>query len=75
MKNVNVRELRTCIPRLREILAKEHQLLLVFNGEPVARILPAPAKRNVPPLTAHRVKMRVLNGSIADLLREDRDRR
>ena len=75
MKTVNVRELRTGIPRLREILAKEHELLLVSNGEPVARILPAPGKRHVPSLAAHRAKMQVLKGSIADLLREDRDRR
>jgi antitoxin (DNA-binding transcriptional repressor) of toxin-antitoxin stability system len=75
MKTINVRELRTGIPRLREILANEHELLLVSNGEPVARILPAPAKRHVPSLAAHRAKMRVLKGSIADLLREDRDRR
>jgi antitoxin (DNA-binding transcriptional repressor) of toxin-antitoxin stability system len=77
MKTVNVRELRIGIPRLREILAKEHELLLVSNGEPVARILPAPlpAKRHVPSLAAHRAKMRMLDGSIADLLREDRDRR
>ncbi len=75
MKTVNVRELRIGIPRLREILAKEHELLLVSNGEPVARILPAPAKRHVPSLAAHRAKMRVLDVSTADLLREDRDRR
>jgi antitoxin (DNA-binding transcriptional repressor) of toxin-antitoxin stability system len=75
MKNVNIRELRACISQLREILAKEHELLLISNGEPVARILPVPAKRYVPPLIAHRAKMRMLNSTIADLLREDRDRR
>ena len=75
MKIVNVRELRSGIPRLREILAKEHELLLISNGEPVARILPAPAKRHVPSLAAHRAKMQVLGTSIAELLRDERDRR
>ncbi|MDP1692624.1 MAG: type II toxin-antitoxin system Phd/YefM family antitoxin [Burkholderiaceae bacterium] len=75
MKIINVRELRSDIPRLRDILAKEHELLLVSNGEPVARILPAPKKRHVPSLAAHRSKMPTLEGSIADLVREDRDRR
>jgi len=75
MKTINVRELRNEIPRLREILAKEHELLLVSNGEPVARILPAPRKRHVPSLAAHRDKMPMLEGSVADFIREDRDRR
>ena len=40
MQTINVRELRTTIPHLRETLAREHELVLVSNGEPVARILP-----------------------------------
>jgi antitoxin (DNA-binding transcriptional repressor) of toxin-antitoxin stability system len=75
MKIVNVRELRNEIPRLRDILAKEQELLLVSNGETVARILPAPARRHVPSLATHRAKMRPLETSVAELLREERDRR
>ncbi len=40
MQTINVRELRTTIPHLRETLEREHELTLVSNGEPVARILP-----------------------------------
>ena len=40
MQIINVRELRNTIPHLRETLAREHELVLVSNGEPVARILP-----------------------------------
>ena len=40
MQTINVRELRNTIPHLRETLAREHELVLVSNGEPVARILP-----------------------------------
>ena len=75
MKIINVRELRDCMPRLRDILDKERELLLVSNGEPVARILPASSQRHVPSLASHRDKMPVLEGSVADLVREDRDRR
>jgi antitoxin (DNA-binding transcriptional repressor) of toxin-antitoxin stability system len=75
MKTINVRELRSEIPRLREILAKEHELLLVSNGETVARILPAPRKRHVPSLAAHRARMPMLEVSSETLIREDRDRR
>ena len=75
MKTINVRELRNDMPRLREILAKEHELLLVSNGEPVARILPAPRKRNVPSLAAHRARMPMLDVPSEVLIREERDRR
>ena len=45
MKTINVRELRSVMPQLKETLAQEHELLLVSNGEPVARILPVLRKR------------------------------
>jgi antitoxin (DNA-binding transcriptional repressor) of toxin-antitoxin stability system len=75
MKTINVRELRSQMPNLRELLDREHELLLVSNGEPVARILPPPKKRNVPSLAAHRAKMKMVTVPIEVLLREDRDRR
>lgn len=75
MKTLNVRELRSEMPRLRELLAQEHELLLVSNGETVARILPAPRKRRVQPLTALRAKMPMVKTPIEALLREDRDKR
>ena len=75
MKTINVRELRSEIPRLRELLAQEHELLLVSNGEAVARILPAPAGRALPSLAAHRAQMARVKVPSEVLLREERDRR
>ncbi len=75
MKRINVRELRSVIPQLKETLAKEHELLLVSNGEPVARILPVLRKRQVPSLAAHRAKMAMVSVPTEVLLREERDRR
>lgn len=40
MMTLNVREFRNAVPHLRETLEREHELVLVSNGEPVARILP-----------------------------------
>lgn len=40
MQTLNVRELRNAIPHLRETLEREHELVLVSNGVPIARILP-----------------------------------
>jgi antitoxin (DNA-binding transcriptional repressor) of toxin-antitoxin stability system len=75
MKTVNVRELRSVMPKLKETLAQEHELLLVSNGEPVARILPVLRKRQAPSLAAHRAKMAMVTVPSEVLLREERDRR
>lgn len=75
MKTLNVRELRSEMPRLRELLAREHELLLVSNGETVARILPPPKKRVVRSLSALRAKMPMVETPTETLLREERDRR
>ena len=75
MKSISVRELRSAIPHLRETLAQEHELLLVSNGEPLARILPIARKRDVPSLAGHRASMRPLApGVLAGLVRDERDR-
>ena len=75
MKTVNVRELRNEIPRLKDTLAREHELLLVSNGEPVARILPLPRQRLVPSLAAHRASMPMLDRPLEDWVRAERDER
>ena len=75
MKSISVRELRSAIPHLRETLAQEHELLLVSNGEPLARILPIARKRDVPSLAGHRAGMSTLApGVLAGLVRDERDR-
>ena len=74
MKKVNVRELRAAIPNLREELAREQELVLVSQGQAVARILPAAQKRQVPSLAEHRSRMKMLPVSTEVLVREERDR-
>jgi prevent-host-death family protein len=75
MKTINVRELRSGIPRLRELLAQEHELLLVSNGEPLARILPAAPRRKLASLAEHRARMPMVKVGSEVLIREERDRR
>jgi antitoxin (DNA-binding transcriptional repressor) of toxin-antitoxin stability system len=75
MKTINVRELRAGIPNLREILEREHELLLVSNGVPVARILPAPRKRPFQSLAEHRARMQRVKVPSEVLIREERGRR
>ena len=78
MKTINVRELRAAIPRLKEELAAEHELVLVSNGEPVARILPIGAAASTRPrlesLKAFRDTMPMCETPVEVLIREERDR-
>ncbi len=79
MKSINVRELRALIPSLKAELAAEHELLLVSNGEPVARIVAlapvAPAKKKLTSMKAFRETMPMMRVPSEVLIREDRDRR
>jgi antitoxin (DNA-binding transcriptional repressor) of toxin-antitoxin stability system len=75
MQTINVRELRNTIPHLRETLAREHELVLVSNGEPVARILPMNEPPKLESLKWLRDQMKPSTIPSEVLIREDRDRR
>ena len=75
MQTINVRELRSTIPHLQEVLQREHELLLVSNGEPSARILPVTQPPKLQSLKWLRDQVGgVLTDSTA-MIREERDRR
>jgi antitoxin (DNA-binding transcriptional repressor) of toxin-antitoxin stability system len=75
MQTINVRELRNTIPHLRETLEREHELVLVSNGEPVARILPIEQPPKLQSMAWLRALSPVQTTDSTDLIREDRDRR
>ncbi len=77
MKTMNVRELRQGTPRLKETLAAEGEVLLVSNGEPIARLLPVVAKTRpkLPSMKAFRATLPMMKVPSEVLIREDRDRR
>ncbi len=75
---MNVRELRQATPSLKETLAAEGEVLLVSNGEPIARLLPVEAPKprpKLPSLKAFRATMPKMAISSEELIRLDRDRR
>jgi antitoxin (DNA-binding transcriptional repressor) of toxin-antitoxin stability system len=76
MKSMNVRELRSAIPHLSQTLAQEQELILISNGQPIARILPIDA---TPPTVESLAWLRALapaqDVDSAELIREERDRR
>ena len=76
MRTVNVDELLDIIPRLKEILAVEHEMLLVSNGEPIARVASVEKRRTpFPSLKTFRDEQPMLGTPIEVLIREERDRR
>ena len=77
MKTMSIRELRQATPHLKETLEKARELLLVSNGEPIARLLPVVEKprSKLRSLKAFRATMPKMEVPSEVLIREDRDRR
>ncbi len=75
MQTINVRELRNTIPHLRETLEREHELVLVSNREPVARILPTEQPPKLQSMAWMRALSPVQTTDSTDLFREYRSRR
>ena len=78
MRQMNVRELRQATPSLKETLAAEGEVLLVSNGEPIARLLPVVAnagRPKLPSLKAFRATMPKMTVPASELIRQERDRR
>jgi antitoxin (DNA-binding transcriptional repressor) of toxin-antitoxin stability system len=77
MKTMNVRELRQATPHLKQTLAEAGEVLLVSNGEPIARLLPVVPKQRpkLPSMKAFRATMPMMTVPSEVLIREDRDRR
>ncbi len=72
MQTVNVRELRSAIPHLKETLEREHELVLVSNGEPIARILPVDSRPKIQSLAWLRALAPFQTIDSAELMREAR---
>ncbi|NQW94834.1 MAG: type II toxin-antitoxin system Phd/YefM family antitoxin [Polaromonas sp.] len=75
MQTINVRQLRNTIPHLRETLEREHEIVLVSNGEPIARILPVTSPPPLQSMAWFRAKNPVQVTDSTQLVRADRDRR
>jgi antitoxin (DNA-binding transcriptional repressor) of toxin-antitoxin stability system len=75
MQTINVRELRNTIPHLRETLEREHELVLVSNGEPVARILPISEPPAFESMAWLRAQSPAMDVPSEVLIRQERDRR
>jgi prevent-host-death family protein len=75
MKAISIREMRTELGHLDQLIASEGEVVVTKRGKPIARLLPVQGSRNMPDHSSLRAQMPRLNTSSASLLREDRDER
>ena len=75
MKSLSIREVRSEMPRLEEILASEGELVITRGGRPIARLLPARTEAKPPSNAKLRSRMKRLTEGSEFLVRQDRDER
>ena len=75
MRSISVREMRTVLPRIEELLAEAGEVLITRHGKPVARVLPTVPQAGIPSRAGLRRRMRRVAVGSEVLIREDRDAR
>jgi prevent-host-death family protein len=59
MKTLNIREVRSALSHLDELLRKEGEVVVTRRGKPLARILPVHAQRTIPSRSVTRFDAKV----------------
>jgi prevent-host-death family protein len=72
LKTLNIQEMRSALSHLDELVAKAGEVVVTRRGRPLARILPAHPRRNIPPQAKLRASMPRLKVPSEVLVREDR---
>ncbi len=75
MKILSIREMRTALTGLDELLAKEGEILITRRGRAVARLLPVQPTTNAPSHADLRAAMPRLRVGSETYVREDRESR
>ena len=75
MKKLTVRQLRTALPRIAELVEAEGEILITRHGKTVARVVPARTPGALPSHAELRAAMKPLATGSETLLRRDRDER
>jgi antitoxin (DNA-binding transcriptional repressor) of toxin-antitoxin stability system len=74
MKQLSIREVRSELPRLDELLSQEGEIVITRRGKPIARVLPARRAKGMPSHAGLRALPRLSRGS-ENYIRADRDQR
>jgi antitoxin (DNA-binding transcriptional repressor) of toxin-antitoxin stability system len=75
MRELSIREMRTELGRLGQLLESEDELVITKHGRAIARILPLGSRRKRPSHAELRKKMPRLATGSEVLVRADRDER
>lgn len=74
MRELSIRQIRTALSRIEEILAREGEIVVTRHGRPVARVVPV-LGRELPSHAELRGRMRRLTRASAEVIRAERDER
>jgi antitoxin (DNA-binding transcriptional repressor) of toxin-antitoxin stability system len=50
MRYLNIREMRSLLGKLDELVEEQQELIITRNKKEIARVLPIQGKKNVPPM-------------------------
>ncbi len=75
MKAISIREMRSELGNLDQLIDAEGEMLVTKRGKPIARLLPVKGSRSIPDHASLRASMPKLGIPSARLIREDRDER
>jgi prevent-host-death family protein len=75
MKTLTIREMRSALPHLDEILAEAGEVVVTRRGRPLARIVPMRRQGGIQPLTELRAISPRMKVPSEVLVRQDRDER
>jgi prevent-host-death family protein len=75
MKTLTIREIRSALPHLDEIVAEAGEVVITRRGRPLARIVPVRPRGGMPSRAALRASMPKMKVPSEVLIRQDRDSR
>lgn len=73
MRRISIREIRSALSQVEELLENEGEVIITRHGKPVARMLPVDRARPVPSRRDLRESMQPLPLQSEDLVRRERD--
>ncbi len=75
MRELSIREIRSQLPRLDELLSQEGEILITRRGKPIARVLPVTRAKVMSNHAGLRALMPRLSRGSEHYVRADRDQR
>jgi len=75
MKAISIREMRSELGHLDQLVDEEGEVIVTKHGKPIARLLPLKGARTMPNHAPLRARMPILKTLSSGLIRKDRDER